>query len=305
MNLNISINNVIIIESLPPEEKHTGREIFDWIKSEKGSNALSDITKYYEISSASEFKNILLQIYNHDFEIKPLIHIEAHGGITKKQLKGIDFQDLFIRFKDGSTFSISDNLDLFININIKSNYNFIASFALCYGISSIESYCLALVNKRPLPFTCVVGPEDKVLPETLNDGYSYFYSSIIETGSLSEAYKISKKYNIHVVDTKNLIKYIFRFFIDNLCSGKSFQERKDRFSIATRDGSIGHREDIERKISPFDDPYTQRYFDEVLVPQLLAYDLLSSNLDRFEDVNFWDLAFECYSLALDAKSNLK
>jgi hypothetical protein len=177
MSVEISINKIIIIESLQPKELLTGSKLDEYLK-ELGASPASGLppVEFITIGRADEFVRYIESLIedaktNH---VRPLIHLELHGGFDRLQ------------FTDGSELLYKDLLALLIELNVATSFNLAVFVAACCSAYLKKSY-VDDWDEKPAPFLFMAGfnneiDEKKILPST-----ELFYKTLADEKSFGKA----------------------------------------------------------------------------------------------------------------------
>lgn len=177
MAAEISINKIIIIESLKPKDLLTGSHLREYLK-ELGASPASGLppVEFITIGREDEFVRYIESLIedaktNH---VRPLIHLELHGGFDGLQ------------FTDGSEFLYKDLLALLIELNVATSFNLAVFVAACFSAYLKKSY-VDDWDEKPAPFLFMAGfnneiDEKKILPST-----ELFYKTLADEKSFGKA----------------------------------------------------------------------------------------------------------------------
>jgi len=156
----IRSTNVWIIEWLPPNEKHTGQLLHDWMKERRsGWSAYSHCKNKAEVIVAIERATTRA----HQSGMIPVLHLESHGGTDG--LAGPDGAG-------GSELLPWDELtEPLQKLNLATRCNLVVVVAACKGFAGIK----ALQRGPRAPAVALVGPDAAVMPSNLLSGTKEFY----------------------------------------------------------------------------------------------------------------------------------
>ena len=172
-------SKIYIIESLPHNERRTGKELFDDIvrrMSElKGINS-----EYFNIKSLIDLNLCLTSIKSDVFNVGhyPFIHFETHGyegGIAinseENELMDVLWSDLKERL---------------LRINVGCNNNLYVAVAACNG-GSIQNI---IDITEPSHVYGFIGPQDLIGDRDLLSSYTEFYLALLNKEDMAEAINI-------------------------------------------------------------------------------------------------------------------
>lgn len=161
----IQASNVLIIEWLPADDRHTGRELHDWIEQRrKGWSA------YFPCQSKRELIAAIRNAaeYTQESGLKPVLHIEAHGnedGLAGPNENG------------GAEYLLWEELTGSLQrLNLATQCNLMIVVAACIGFAGI----LALSRGPRAPAIALVGPNDVVNAGDLLQGAKEFYRRLLD-----------------------------------------------------------------------------------------------------------------------------
>jgi hypothetical protein len=166
----IQSSNIWIIEWLPPNERHTGKSLHDWMKERRpGWSA------YYSCKSKADVIKAIAcaTIRTQKTKMIPVLHLEAHGDRDNEGLIG-----------PGETGSLEllewDKLTLSLQqLNLATRCNLVVVVAACTGFAGIKALC----RGPRAPAVALVGPDATVTPNNLLWGTKEFYRRWMDNGS--------------------------------------------------------------------------------------------------------------------------
>jgi hypothetical protein len=181
---------LIIIESLGENEYATGKYLYNRLVAVENDKDFK--YEYVSVKNKQEYFNLLEKIYldvNANIEV-PMLHFALHGSKDQEGL--ILASGEFMAWRD-----LSEPLT---KLNVACANNLFITLAACYGL--FIAWAIDNGNYKRSVFWSILGREDEHNGEFVND-YHKFYSTLAETGSLGDAYKIinpptgEKKYHIY------------------------------------------------------------------------------------------------------------
>jgi hypothetical protein len=181
--MEININLLAIVESLRPDEVHTGTELADYLRRKP----LPIAVELFQPITRDDFVETLNELAERTAAgaCSPLVHIEAHGdrtGIETTSGDEVGWQ------------SVGDTLRI---INIPMRNSLVVTTAICHG--AYVSVAAALNPSKPAPFCGIIGPGTTVLAEHLEKGFRAFFGELLESGDFVTA--------LHELQTRNLPTY--------------------------------------------------------------------------------------------------
>ena len=155
----IQTTNVWIIEWLSPGERHTGRELHEWMETQHPGWS----TYHYCKSKAQVIHAIELASHRaQQSKMIPVLHLEAHGdsaGLAPNNgqyVEWLPWEELTIPLQQ---------------LNLATQCNLVVVVAACVGFAAIQ----ALRSGPRAPAVALVGPDANVVPSNLLWGAKEFY----------------------------------------------------------------------------------------------------------------------------------
>ena len=168
-------NKIYVLESLPPGERQTGKELYDdvlrWAEYRHGwfrsSYATIETRKQLLGTMAAIRRDVLRK------GIFPLIHLEGHGSpagfaLTKGMPQHIGWSEL---------------ADALRKINVATKNNLLLSVASCHGSHIYKG--IDITDRAP--FFGFIAPLEEVSPAEIVEGYQILYDRIIRTDDFDGA----------------------------------------------------------------------------------------------------------------------
>jgi hypothetical protein len=203
--INLHINGVIVIQSLPDNERQTGRELYDdTIKRLCVRNTLH--SGIIDVKSKDQFIQLpeILGEKNHEDQLCPFLHFEIHG----------DENGLMLANGELVSWAMVASVTRSINSFLK-NELFI-SLATCKG-----AFILKGINDPTIlaPFWGIVGPKDKIYLYEIIEDFTAFYQEFLTSFDLQKSIDELNRTNTrspYVVMTAEVIfnQFIEEYFID-------------------------------------------------------------------------------------------
>ena len=209
----VSFNRIYVLESLRPEDRTTGSDLFAdvlrWKDYAGGAQAVyqsienkSELEVYLRIILADTLRGVVL----------PLIHLELHGareGLVLSSGELITWQELVGHFRE---------------VNLACKNNLLVSLAACAGAFIYET----ISPQEQAPFWGFVGAWNEVVSSDV-ENFTTFFDTLLTTGNLNEA--------IIVLNRTVPVERQFRFY-----NAEAVFERVRR--AYTRDLSVPDRRNI-------------------------------------------------------------
>lgn len=183
----LKFNGIIVIQSLPDDEKQTGKLLYDDIIARR-----CDLTGHGRYFYNPSSKNDLIEVLNiicnnvlHD-DLLPILHFEMHGSEHGLGLKNGDH----VFWKELQKYCRV--------INIKTKNQLIITLATCWGSSIWEMIDIGV----PAPYWGYIGPREKIGVGDLMLDFGEFYDCLLTEQSLDKALE-------RLVENGNRQKYIY------------------------------------------------------------------------------------------------
>jgi len=168
MSIKLKYNGVVVIQSLPNEEKQTGKMLFDDIiarrceQSQKGKY-------FFDVDTKDDFFQALREICaNVELDdLWPIIHFEIHGCEDGFVLKQGDL----VRWKE------IQNYCRFINQRLKNQL--IITLATCYGSMIWQMIDIT----KPAPYWGYIGPKESIFVSQLMEDFTELYDILLTAES--------------------------------------------------------------------------------------------------------------------------
>ncbi|MNK58848.1 hypothetical protein D3C87_779440 [compost metagenome] len=192
------IERIIIIESIPEDEKKTGKELYDDIITKYIQFFNSEIkAEYYKVTSKSEFLEIIENItQNISNEIETILHIEAHGGNEEIQ---------FSNYELLKWIELEKKLSI---INAKSKNKLHLNLATCHGMHVAEK--TSLIDTAP--YKSFISALNELSPYEIIEDNSILYEEIIKSKDIFQGFvnflKRQQKTQLRIKDIKTVLDYI-------------------------------------------------------------------------------------------------
>ncbi|WP_417430083.1 hypothetical protein [Halpernia sp.] len=192
------IKRIFIIESLPDNERFTGKELYDDIIVRYSKFYNSDIlSEYYFVKTKGEFLKILKKFEESiSNEYETILHIEAHGGNGE------------LHFANSGILKWTEFENYLIEINKLSKNNLHLNLATCFGMHVAEKISL----RNTAPYKTFSSALKELSPSEIIDDNSIFYEEIIKTQHIFKGYFSlflnNNSTQLRIKDTKTALEYI-------------------------------------------------------------------------------------------------
>ena len=190
MTLKFDFNKIYIIESLFEDEIKTGKHLYDDLIRWKTLDNHPLYSEFFELNNIEEFDRVMNQI-NADVKngYSPFIHFEIHGSENRNG---------FV-LRSGQLLSWDKVAAHTRKINISAKNNLIISLATCFG----AYFLYAIDINNVTPFSCCISTTEIITTEEIEQDFTSFFDTILDTTSFNAAIDALNKSN------KNPNKYHF------------------------------------------------------------------------------------------------
>lgn len=203
------IKSIVVIQSLPKDDKKTGKELFDdTIKMHidyKQPTRIKMTYQFHDVEGKISFVE-MLRFYgiNSQYIIGGIvIYLEMHGASDKRGLI----------LRDGSFISWEEIVDLLRVININTKNNLYITMATCYGRYLFEG---AHSHKKS-PYSGYISASKEVMAKEIIDDFTIIFETLIASGNLVYSYLELEKNgsNFYYMDSKRTFEVNFEAFKNN------------------------------------------------------------------------------------------
>lgn len=286
-----NFNQIYIIESLPEGELHTGRSIYEDIRTMALQHPDLDV-QYKDICCLQEWDILMNEILD-DCRTTgriPILHLEIHGDGNGK--------GLFL--KNNEFVSLEHAGNQFRQINVATGCNLFLTLGVCKGLYLLFNMHLNL----PMPFIGAVGSFDDLFSYDIECRYSRFYETFFDSLDIGKAYLallnentgIDPKYRYIAAD--EIFYKCYLGYIKEKCTVEAVQKRA---SESIREAGIAiNRNDRRKKEREFVklEKKTRGQYYRQAVETFFDIERFPYNLERFEVPNtFSKLEEKCKYLA--------
>jgi hypothetical protein len=155
----------VVIESLKPDDRKTGREIAHGIRlqlANVGDSIPVDLKLCHSRSDfAAQFAELRRESEHGHI---PIIHVECHGS----KAAGLEFTN-------HERLAWTEFAALLEPINVATGFNLLVLISACFG-----AYFVSMISAiRTSPCWALVAPSDKVYPHELESGFIDFYNAFV------------------------------------------------------------------------------------------------------------------------------
>jgi hypothetical protein len=242
------INSIIVIESLPSDERQTGTEVYNNV-IERYCRIFKDENtpikhQLIKVSNKVEFLEVLSDINSNidDWPGGVLLHVESHGS---EDLKGLVLED-------GHKVSWEEIKPILSKINLKLDNDLYVSMATCFGKGIHET----IEFDKPTPIRAFISANDEVFVRDILHDFEEFFIALIQHRDLTVASErlTNMGSTFHYIDVHDFYKRFVSVLSDAILNNMEIKE------IATAPIKVK----IEEALGlPLDDS-SKFNFDEVL-----------------------------------------
>lgn len=172
IKINIQYNSIIVIQSLRPNDRPTGEELYNDIIS-RFTQLNSTTSSFHVVETRLEFL-ILFQTIADAVKTKnllPILHLEIHGDDTGMQLT------------NGEMILWEEIEPYLREINTFLKNKLLITLAACKGITMYKMVKFDL----PAPFWGIVAPKSEISSATLIADFTEFYTQLLRHKDIQAA----------------------------------------------------------------------------------------------------------------------
>lgn len=174
ININITYNHIVVIQSLPSGEIPTGKRLYDDIISRRCEQRKIQ-SRYFDVDNKGKFFSLISNIADGvlNKNVLPILHFEMHGddkGFMLANGEIADWEELtpFLRQ---------------MNVHLKNGL--LVTLGVCEGI-----YLYQVINPlQPAPFWGVIGPKTKISNIHIEADFTEFYNTLLSSYDFGQALK--------------------------------------------------------------------------------------------------------------------
>lgn len=215
MNVEITLNKIFIIESLPNHELQTGSNLYDQVKYillRRDIITSQLIVIDSKVNFIKFFENLKSEIINN--KVIPWLHFEIHGNKNGFHLKS------------GEEFTWLDLHQIFIELNIIVRNRIWISLATCYGA---EIFSIIKPSDRA-PFYGFIGNWDIIYNVNIEISFTNFFKSFLpELDILDGIRELNRENsgieNYRIYTSQYVFERIYKTYEDKYYSPKEFKKR--------------------------------------------------------------------------------
>jgi len=212
-DLNIDINSVQWIRSLRAGEESWNYKIVDDVKSECKRQGMA--FSLHDVQTIAEFERVLRALASEaaDKGVRPLIHIDMHGGKDA----GLEIAG------ESKCIAWPEVADLLSAVNIAADRNLCVVSAACEGLHVISEVSI----NKPCPFVILIAPEKSILISFLEDNRLKFYQVLLQTDDIVAAYEAHLSSELTLFNAEKQFARALTLYIHDHCVGPGADARID------------------------------------------------------------------------------
>jgi len=201
-----SIKHVVVIQSLTPGDKKTGKELYEDVIKMRINFTQPPILKmthqYHEVYNKNSFIE-MLKFYGINSQYMHggiVIHLEMHGSDDKSGLG----------LSDGTIILWEELVDLLRVININTKNNLYVTMATCFG----RYMYLGVSDEKKSPYSAYISASKKVMPDEIITDFSIVFETLIASGNLVYSYLELEKQgsNFFYMDSETTFEANFKIW---------------------------------------------------------------------------------------------
>ena len=212
-------NKLYVIESLRPEDRKTGKELYEDLLRYQELRFPELKVEYRSVAGKNEWDALMNEIAI-DCEqngSQPILHLEIHGSETKEGLV----------LENGEYLAYESIRPQIVRINVASRCNLFITLAVCKGLLMIKLNRLT----EPMPFCGLLGAYDTILEDDLVIRFNEFYEELFDSFELAKAYKRLSSVNPEMPHSYNFVHAdelfckVYQRYIEQECKEKAVRKR--------------------------------------------------------------------------------
>jgi hypothetical protein len=264
---NVRPTNIWIIEWLSPEERHTGRELHEWMEQQRAGWSV-----YFQCETKADVLAAIKRAEDCAMTspMIPVLHLEAHGNTC----------GLAPSVSDAEWITWDELTEPLQRLNLATRCNLVVVVAACIGFAAVQA-----LHRGPLaPAVALVGPDAKVYESKLLAGAQEFYRRFRDTRMLTEIAK-SASHEMGEVrfELESFAPLCFEAMVANLVERARPSERQKLIETLRKRALAatpfaGEQIESQLKELPLLPPWgeVQRWWD-----QMFMIDIWPENKERF------------------------
>jgi hypothetical protein len=265
----ISVNHLAFIQSLPPKEFATGREIHAIANNSTDEHRQLIRTSFNDVVGVDDFRRVMMRLIElaQRAGLRPVLHVDAHGE-----------EDFGLHFADGSQMSWQEWCSMLRDLNRATRFNLLVVVSACYGVNLVQGVRLS----HAAPCVAWIGPHDETDPGEILGRFRAFYTVLIETMNMRDAMGVMRGHSSHGAQFdiftcewwfENLMS---QFLAENLSPTGLKQSVMRQYGALKARGLVPNLTVLKREHKRNLPEVVMKYFDEYFM-----LDSLRENEERF------------------------
>ena len=268
--------HIWIIEWLSSGDRHTGRELHEWMQERNYSFR----SVYLECSSKDKVLAAIERAATHaeHHETIPLIHLEAHGseeGLSDSE------QGVNVLTWDELTKPLQ-------RLNLATRCNLIVLIAACQGYAGLLAFIKAFKEPRPIaPALVIAGPYDDLRGDKLFLGSKEFYRRLSEqSADFDDSIINASSESGHEFDRTIFSVLVYTGLLEHLIVSMredqrvaNMNRRREQFLKANKKERLSSEE--ERRLAESSSPSFQANTHQQRWDTMFMIDIFPENKKRF------------------------
>ena len=210
---NFRFAKILILESLPPNEFHTGAALHQQIDALLQHYNVDLKIQYISFQGRRDFRKLIDKASSavRKTGMTPLLQIECHGG------------DDGLTFANGDFIDWKTLCDILRPLNELTRLNLFICISACFGAYLNREF----LPLEPAPFFGVLSTTQEQYPDELLRGFSAFYRTLIETldGDQAQAAVAAAAPDFYLTDVRRQFILIYGNYLTRMCTPEMYWRR--------------------------------------------------------------------------------
>jgi hypothetical protein len=228
----LTIDTVAIIESLSPDDKKTGKMLYDHIRAQDRE------ATYLTVETEVQFTNAIQEVERicRSLGKRAALHFEIHGENNGFSLSGGELVR-WARVKQD-----------IINLNFQLKNHLLVSMAVCSG-----SWLLDIMRATTTsPFNSLVSSPEEIYERDIERGFPVFYDALFTDDTLEEATRklntTQRRSHFDLTTTEDMFAKVFQNYFSNWCNQKAMKVRAKNIRAQLAKMGIKDREQMHKLV---------------------------------------------------------
>lgn len=260
---------IIILESLPPEDRRTGSELSNDLQYYRLERRVDIPIEIYKVRGRTDLFQAIESVgAAAESGETPILHVECHGLADRSGLSLSDY----------TTVAWGEITAPLVRINLATRCNLLLSVAACYGAHSV----LAMAQTERAPFWAILAPRDEIAPRDLYGPYLRYYGELLRSGdgdralaAMTEAGSSQNCYGF--ITCEQFFMQSYRIHLARSTTESGYQRDVARIrSLFAAEGRDVEELLIRRALEAIDEPLFKELFRRFIMA-----DIYPENAERF------------------------